>query len=270
MRAAIAAFPGKVSLYAKNLDTGATYGFSENELVRTASTIKLGIMATVFNAVENKKATFADEVILKDSDKATGAGVLFEFSEGDKLTIRDLVRLMIVVSDNTATNLLLDRFNADSVNAFLDSIGLSKTRSLKKIIAGSSAAAGLSEAGRNTDNQRFGIGMTTPFEMVLFMEKLELGKIVSPEASKEMLAILKRQQDRNGIARSINDTVIANKTGALDRLRSDVGIVYSAEGRIAIAITCEDIPQILYAADNAGLLKISELTGILVKGLSKP
>jgi len=105
--------------------------------------------------------------------------------------------------------------------------------------------------------------------MVMLIEKMDRGEVVSPEASKEMIRILKRQQDHNGIPRRMGETPVANKKGALDHLRSDVGIVYSKGGRIAIAITCDDIPQVDWSSDNPGLLLIAKLSEILVAGLAK-
>ena len=267
VRAAIAGFPGAVSLYARNLDTGESYGIRENERVRTASTIKLAIMATVFDAVAKGQAKWSDEIQLHDSDKVEGTGVLHEFSDGVRLPIRDLVHLMIVVSDNTATNLLLDRFTADAVNQEMDQLGFHQTRSLRKVLNGQNAS-GWSKAGRLTENQRFGLGVTTPSEIASLIEKMERGGVVSTAASQEMIAILKRQQDKSGIARRTGDLVVANKTGALDHLRSDVGIVYSRGGRIAIAITVDDMPKVDYTPDNVGCLLISELTGMLLDGLT--
>src|SRR5262249_37029580 len=124
VRAAVSGFQAAPSLFAKNLDTGEAYGLRENERVRTASTIKLAIMAAVFDAVAHDKAKWTEELVLHDSDKVNGTGVIREFSDGTRLTIRGLVNSMIVVSDNTATNLLLDRFTADAVNAEMDALGL--------------------------------------------------------------------------------------------------------------------------------------------------
>ena len=274
IKAAIARFPGTVSLYARNLDSGESYGIREDERVRTASTIKLPIMAAIFNAVEEGHAKWDEQLVLRDSDKVSGSGVLTEFSDGDRFTIADLVHLMIVVSDNTATNLLLDRFTADTVNAFVEKLGLKQTRSLRKILGDGKnlkpVATGFSKEGRLEENKRFGIGVSTPREMVMLLEKIARGQVVSAAASHEMLKILERQQDRNGIDRRLGETKAANKTGALDRLRSDVGIVNAPGGRIAMAITCEDIPKIDWSADNPGLLTISELAGILMDGLSVP
>lgn len=267
IRAAIAGFQGTVSLYARNLDTGESYGVRENERVRTASTIKLAIMSTVFDAVARGQAQWTDELVLHDGDKVEGSGVVRELSDGVRLPIRDLIHLMIVVSDNTATNLLLDRFTAEAVNQEMDRLGFHETRCLRKILNGT-AAGGWSQAGRLAENQRFGFGVSTPREMAGLLEKMERGEVVNRAASREMIAILKRQQDNSGISRSTGDLVVASKAGALDHLRSDVGIVYSHRGRIAIAITVDDLAKVDYTPDNAGAAFISQLTGLLLDGLA--
>jgi len=105
---------------------------------------------------------------------------------------------------------------------------------------------------------------------VAILEKLERGDAVSPEASREMIAILKRCQDATGIRRHMGDMPVANKTGALDALRSDVGIVYSQGGRIAMAITVDGMPKVDYAPDNVGSVLIGDLARTLVDGLARP
>ena len=261
VRAAIDAFSASVSYYAKNLDTGEVSAIRGDERVRTASTIKLPIMATIFQTVAEGHAKWDEELTLTKDAKVSGSGVARELSDGLHLPIRDLVHLMIVVSDNTATNLLLDRFGSDSVNAYMEQLGLHDTRSLRKIMP----AGKVANPGPLT---RFGIGVSTPHDMVTLLEKLERGEIVNDAASREMIGILKRQQYKDGIGRRL-EFPVASKSGALDRLRSDVGIVYAPGGRIAIAITCDDLPKTDYSADNAGNIFISRLTGILVEGLSK-
>jgi beta-lactamase class A len=263
-------FSGKVSLYAKNLDTGESYGLREDERVRTASTIKIAIMAAVFQAVADGRAKWTDVLPLTDQGRVSGSGVVRELSTGVRLPIRDLVNLMIVVSDNTATNILLERFTANAVNAEMDKLGLKQTRSLRMIRGDAEdlkPPRGFSEAGHLAANEPFGIGVSTPREMVLLLEKLEKGQVVGPAASRQMIAILKRQQYKDGIGRHTGNMPVANKTGSLDHLRSDVGIVYSPGGRIAIAITVDDIPAIDYSDDNPGTLLISRLTGVLLQGL---
>lgn len=270
VRAAIAGFQGAVRLYAKNLDTGESYGIGEGDKVRTASTIKLPIMTAVFRAVAEGRARWDETLTLREEDIVSGSGVLQEFTPGLKLPLRDVVRLMIVVSDNTATNLVLERITADAVNAEMDRDGLTATRSLRKIMGDRAALkdpSGFSAAGKLPENKRFGIGSTTPKEMVTLLEKLDRGEIVSPAASREMIAILKRQQFKDGIGRHINDEWVASKSGALDALRSDVGLVYAPQARAALAITVDDMPKVDYSPDNAGNILIGGLTEILLEGL---
>jgi beta-lactamase class A len=266
IRAAIAGFPGTVGIFAKNLDSGTVYALNGDDAVRTASTIKLPILVATFAAVKQGKVAWTDLSTLHDSDKISGSGVLREFSDGVRLPLADLAHLMIVVSDNTATNLVLDRVTADYVNDQMDKFGLPHTRSMRKVL-GNGTDKGFSRAGKMSENERFGLGSSTPHEMVTLLEKIERGEAVSEDASKEILKILKRQQDHNGIARRAGDLAVANKAGALDRLRSDVGIVYSPRGRIAMAITCDGIPKVDWTSDNQGLLLIARVAEILIAAL---
>ncbi len=270
VKAAIAGFPGQVYLYAKNLDTGETFGIDPDERVRTASTIKLPVMTAVFQAVEDGRVKWTDLVTLHDREKVSGSGVMTEFSDGVQLPLRDVMHLMIVLSDNTATNLILDRVTADQVNREMDRLGLKQTRSLRKVRGDGNdlkSPSGWSAAGRDPANQRFGIGVSTPREMVMLLEKLERGEVVSKAASQEMIAVLKRNQDGQDIARHMGEIPVAHKSGALDALRSDVGIVYSPRGRIAMAITCDDMPKLDWSPDNPGAILIGKLARILVDGL---
>lgn len=268
VQAAIRTFPGIVSLYAKNLDTGADFGVKAADPVRTASTIKLAIMIAVFGEVEAGRAKWDETITMREEDKVGGSGVLREFSTGMQFPLRDLMRMMIVVSDNTATNMVLDRIKSDTVNRYMDELGFPSTRSIRKIL--SNQPLGWSQFGQVEENKKFGIGVSTPRDMVGILEKLEKGEIVSPAASKEMLEVLKRQQYIDGIGRRLGETKSASKSGALDALRSDVGIVYSKGGRIAMAITCDGMKGGFYNAENPGLIKIADLTAILLEGLAAP
>lgn len=271
LHARIAGFEGKVSLYAKNLDTRAVIGIRESDPVRTASAIKLPIMAAVFDAVARGKAKWTEPLTVTDAERVSGTGVIgSEISEGVQLPLRDVVHLMIVLSDNTATNMILERFTADAVNAYLDRIGIRTTRALRKIrgdAAQLKPGAGWSAAGKLPENQKYGLGVSTPRDMVAILEKLERGELVSADASREMIAILRRCRDDSGIRRRLGGLPVANKTGALDALRSDVGIVYSKAGRIAMAITVDGMPRVDYTPDNAGSILIADLAKILVDGL---
>jgi beta-lactamase class A len=264
VQSALSGFEGKVSLYAKNLETGQAFSRNGDARVRTASTIKLAILAAAFAAVAEGKATWEDRVTLKEEDKVSGAGILPELTAGDILTLRGLSHLMIVLSDNTATNLMLDHIPGDYVNDWADGFGLHNTRILRKV-----GGAAPTRAANEEPFAKYGLGVSTPHEQVTLLEKMERGEVVSLEASKEMIGILKRQQDRNGIPRHLGSLDVANKSGALDHLRSDSGIVYTKRGRIALSITCDEIPAVDWSTDNPGYVKIAKLAEILVNALQR-
>lgn len=262
---AVDGFAGKAFIYAKNLDNGKEYSLRGDEHVRTASTIKLPIMCETFRQVAAGKLKWTDELVLAKEKKVGGSGILGEFSDNTKLDLKTAVNLMIVVSDNTATNLVLEKVTTDSVNEFMESLGLTATRSMRKVFGG-----GDSRAGNEAANKIFGLGRSSPREMVQLLEKLERGEVVSKEASAEMIAILKRQQYKNGLGRGVPDFVtVASKSGSLDRLRSDVGILYTRKGRIAMAITIDDMRVVAYDEENPGLAMIWKLSQLLQEGLGK-
>ncbi len=173
VKADITSFKGKVSLFAKNLDTGETYGLNADERVRTASTIKIAVMVEAFARVAEGKAKWTDDLVLTKEKKVSGSGVLQELSDGLHLTLRDGVNLMMLVSDNTATNLVLDVLTTDAVNARMEALGFKQIKILRKVGSG-----GDSMAGKEADNKRFGLGFATPREMVMLMEKLERGEVL--------------------------------------------------------------------------------------------
>ncbi len=266
-------FKGTVSVYARNLDTGQDFAVGADTKVRTASTIKLPILCALEDLVAKGRIAWTLPVPVRAEDRVSGSGVLAELSPGATLPLRDVATLMIIVSDNTATNLVIDRITADAVNDYLDTLGLTATRSMRKVRGDGTAlkpAEGWSRAGKQPENQRFGIGSSTPREMVRLLELLEQGQVVSPTASKNVLDLLKRQQFKTGIGRRVGgDVQVASKSGALDALRSDVGIAYTKGGRIAMAITIDDMPAIDYSPDNAGEELIWEISKVLMAGLAR-
>lgn len=263
----LAAFKGKVFCFAKNLDTGETFGLAPDVKVRTASTIKVPIMVEVFAQAAEGKLSWDEKLTVVRRHEYEDGGVLFEFTPGTRITVRDAMRLMIVVSDNIATNILLDRITTDAVNARMEKLGFAHIRSLRKIAGGGESAF---RESNPEENKKYGIGVATAREMVKLLEALERGQVVSPEASREMLAVMKRQQFRDGIGRRLRGVEIANKPGALDHLRSDIGIVYTKHGRVAMAITVEDIPVVDYCSEAEGHLLIADIVDILLDGLAPP
>ena len=128
----IGRFDGSVSIFAKNLDTQAVFNLRGDVPVRTASTIKLAVMIEAFSEVREGHIKWSDTLLLRETDKVSGSGVMHELSGGVRLPIRDVMNLMIVLSDNTATNLLIDKFSADAVNKRMEALGFQQTRLMRK------------------------------------------------------------------------------------------------------------------------------------------
>src|SRR5689334_21718030 len=260
-------------LYAKNLTTGRDFAREPDSKVRTASTIKLPILCALESQVAAGAVKWDERIVLKPEDKVSGSGVLGSLADGTDLTVRIIATLMIIVSDNTATNLILNRISADAVNDYLDTIGITTTRSNRKVRGDGTklaAAEGWSKAGRLPEDERYGLGVATPREMVKILEMLHQGKIVSPDASKDILGILEKQQFKTGIGRHMPDEVkVASKSGSLDALRSDVGIAYTKGGPIALAITVDGMPVTDYSPDNVGEKLIWEVAHVVTEALSK-
>ncbi len=271
IRAKISGFKGNVSLYAKNLETGATYSLAGDDPVRTASTIKFPIMIECFAEAAEGKLDLSSSLKLIEEEKVSGSGILQDLTAGRDYPLRDLIMLMITLSDNTATNLIIGRVSGNAVNARMAKLGLEQTRCMRKILGDGNklkaVPTGISEEGAKAENKRWGIGRSSPHEMVLLLEKLYRGELVDKSASAEMLEILKKQRDHSSIGRDLKDVVIANKSGALDALRSDVGIVFSKQGPIAMAITVDGMPEPDWSPDNRGELLISSLSEILIDSL---
>jgi beta-lactamase class A len=271
IKARISGFKGRVNLYAKNLETGAAYTLEGDDPVRTASTIKFPIMIECFAEAQEGKLDLDSPVKLNEDEKVSGSGILQDLSAGRDYPLRDLIVLMITLSDNTATNLIINRVGGNAVNARMGKLGLEQTRCMRKILGDGNrlkpGPSGMSDEGAKVENKRWGIGRSSPHEMVILLEKLYRGELVSKSASAEMLEILKKQRDHSSIGRDLKDVVVANKSGALDALRSDVGIVFSKNGPIAMAVTVDGMPESNWSPDNPGELLISTLSEVLIDSL---
>ena len=271
IRDEVTPFKGKVFIFAKNLDTGATYTHNGDERVRTASTIKIAVMIEVFARIAEGKAKWTDELVLTKAARFSGSGILPELGDGLHLTLQDCVRLMMTLSDNTATNMVLDYLSSntapgtDAVNDRMNSLGFKATRIMRRVGSG-----GESKAGKDPENKKFGLGATTPHEMVQILEKLDRGEVISPEASKQVLDLMKREQTRYAIGRTTPEIPMASKYGALDALRSCVALLYTKQGKIAIAITGDEMPAVNWSVDNPAYLLMSRLSLILADGLRSP
>jgi len=273
VRAIAAAHHGKVAAYAHNFKTGETASLQPDEPVKTASVIKMGILLDAAEQIRAGKASLEDRLVLTHENQVEGSGVLGQLTAPLTLTLRDTLHLMVVLSDNTATNLAIDRLGLDHINETLRAAGLKQTVLYKKVYV---PAQGRMPA----DQPRFGLGKTTAREMASIMERLaecRLGLDGSAPIPGDrplcgaILHMLRNQQDRNSLPRylealdtSEHGSAIGNKTGALDQVRNDVALFATKNGPVVIAaFTWENADQ-RWTGDNEAEQTLGKLAQAIV------
>jgi beta-lactamase class A len=240
-----AAYGGRLGLMAKNLKTGETVAYNASERFPTASVIKLPIMAAFFHMVDRGQIDPSVKVVLARDDKKPS--LLEQMSDGMTMTLMDAVKLMIVLSDNTAANLVLDRLAGTHeerlrvVNDLLVEKGLKNTRLLNRLYTWSTKK-------ETPEAIRYGIGVSTPEDMVVLLEALYRKTLVDPSSCDAMLAILKEQFYNDMIPRLLPAAdckvlEVAHKTGGVSETKVDVGLVLSDRADIAMAIFVDKHPD---------------------------
>lgn len=253
-----AAYGGHIGFMAKNLGTGEAVSANAAERFPTASAIKLPILAAFFQLAEEKKIDPDEWITLTQADSKPGSGILQLLSEGSRITLLDAAKLMIVESDNTATNLVLDRLapthmeRLGLINGFLARKGLKNTRILNRLYSWDTKQ-------RTPEALRYGIGVSTPEDMVLLLESLYARTLVSPASCAAMLDILKSQSYRDMIPRYLPEEEcqfleIANKTGSVNETKVDLGLILSDKADIAMALFVDKHPDHRGDIENRGVL----------------
>ena len=253
------AFRGQMGVAAINVRTGEVIAVNADARFPTASTIKTAVMVEAWQQAADGQLPMNARIALRDVDKVGGSGVLRGLGEGLSLSVADLIHLMIVLSDNTATNMLIERLGTARVNTRLESYGLTETKLFRPTFRDGKPDV-LPELERE-----YGLGMSTPRDMAKLMALIGERKAVSPEASDAMLTTLRRQQDRAMIPRSLpGDVQIANKTGTDEEkhpgrdgtkrhVRADAAFVTGPNVSYAIAIYARQIEDTRWTVDNEAL-----------------
>ena len=251
----IAAHEGKVAVAIKQLKTGEAFRHNADVPMPTASLIKLPIMVEAYRQAEEGKLDLTKLITLRQEDKAPGSGILTQhFSPGMSLPLVDAIHLMIVYSDNTATNLVLDNIGLPAMNGAMEKLGFTNTKINAKVFKGSTTSI----APERT--KKFGLGSTTAREMIRLLEFIESGKVVSAEACQEMIAHLKACDDKEKMTRLLPaGTVVAHKTGSVNACKTDAGIIYLKSGPVAICVLTDENKDERWVADNAGQVLIAKV-----------
>ncbi len=252
---------GKVAFVVKHLGTGETCSLNADNVMSTASLIKLAIMAETYTQVKEGKHKLDEMVTLTKEDMVPGSGILTDhFSPGASFSLRDAVRLMIVYSDNTATNLVLDQVGIKNVNERMASWGLKETRINAKVFKGSTTSV---DPDRT---KKYGLGSTTAKETMVLLERIHKGELVSVDYDKAMLEHLKKCDDKDKFPRFLPKGVtIAHKTGSVSTARTDAGILYFKEGPVAMCVLTDENEDKRFVVDNAGNKLCADMAKIVAE-----
>ena len=234
-----------------NLETGERITRRGDETFPTASLIKVPVMVTVYDLVAKGELSLDDPLTLLKIDKVGGAGVLHLLKPGLVLTVRDATALMIAVSDNTATNLILDRILIRRVWDKMEALGLMHTKVHHKVSTWASSVA-------PDSTKKYGLGVTTPSEMATLFGLIANGKAVNPAADSAMLAMLDDNQDSELLQRYVSDVRAPHKTGAVDASRTECAIFHLQSRVVACALTKENQDQ-RWLVDNEAQLTLGAI-----------
>jgi beta-lactamase class A len=246
---------GTVAFAVKHLDYGEMVYYNADDAMPTASLIKFPVMLEVYMQVLEGKVRLSDMVVLRKDDMVPGAGILtYHFSDGATFPLRDAVRLMIVYSDNTATNLVLDKIGIASTGKRMAVWDCPTTKINAKVFRGSTTSID-PEA-----TKKFGLGSTTAREMVSLLERAHRGRLVSPEACKEMIGHLKKCEDKTKLKRFLPAKVeVAHKTGSVSDVKTDAGIIYTPSGPVAVCVLTANNEDKRFADDNEANVLIGRM-----------
>ena len=204
-----------------DLERGESVSVRGDEEFPTASTIKIHILTQLLCRSERGEIDLGERFKITPGMYGTGSGVIHHMEGEPELSLLDLAILMIIVSDNTATNLCIDRAGMEATNALLDDMGLTATRLRRKMMDAEAIV-------RGEEN------VSTPDELVAMLEMLYRGE-PSPEVADQVLRILSKPKPAI-LNRALPGVVVANKSGGMARVRCDAGIVYLANRPYAIAV----------------------------------
>jgi beta-lactamase class A len=253
-------FSGRLGFHAVHLEREEEIGRREDELFPTASVIKVALCCGVLERVARGEASLDERILLPPlGERVAGGGILKQL-EVENLSLRDAIELTITLSDNVATNVLVERIGTDAVNAYLDGLGLEHTRLLGPV-----------DFDAITNDLRGGIGVSTPREQTRLLARLSRGEILTQELAEYLVAVLGRQHYQDQIPRWLpwnpyaqyhgreQALTVANKTGELDGIRADAALLRHTQlGTVAVAIFTDGSQDVRETVDVEGSLAVAE------------
>lgn len=226
---------GKYGFFFEDLESGYVYGYNENVSITAAGCMKLPIAVSLIKMVENKEVDFMDRVKIESRDKVYGTGIIHEFNERD-YTVFELLVIMLIQSDNTAANKIIDIVGMDRINENILAMGLKNTKLNRKTTDERTKVS-------NVEN------LTSAYDLSKIWKHLHEGTYLSKENSQMLIDILQRQQIKNKLALYLCDDLkveISSKTGDKKGVENDTEYIKLAQGTFVFTVLSMDIPNSVY------------------------
>ena len=239
MRQIAAGHTGKATFALTDLTSGEHISFDEDNVMPTASLIKVPVLVSLYRAVAQGAVSLTDRVQYLEGQRCLGSGVLSRMTPGVEMTVRDAATLMIIISDNSATNMCIDLQGLDFINETMRNLGLEQTTLFQR----------LGDPGAGLDARKMSV--STAGEMTRLFELIARHEAVSPEASEDMLRILRRQDYRHELSLRLpwnemnmledhHVNWVAEKGGAfINNIRSSGAVFHGGRGSFVISVFCE-------------------------------
>lgn len=255
-----AGFTGQQSLFAKNLKTGETVDIDSLIEVPTASVIKIPIMAALYHEIDQGRFTETQLLPMRESDRRYGTGVMRDLTVGREFSVYDLCRLMIVLSDNTATRMLTLLIGLERINEILREWGFTVTE-LRY------------QSWTPPDPKEYAV--SSAFEIASLLERLDAGELLSADSTRAAMEHLRDQQDHAQLARYLsyheyyqstglfNELSIWNKTGQMTGVRTDAAMFAVRDTKWIVTSFTRDSIDHSYRLDHEGML-LNARTGLIL------
>lgn len=253
-------YSGRISLDIRDSEGNTLITNDENSIFPTASTIKIFILGALLEMVEAGKCSLSDEIVMKPEDQVGGSGILKEFTSGRKYPVKDVAMAMIILSDNTATNMLVDLVGGvQAVNAHIRKHGLIETKLVNKI--------DFEAIGDDVHN----LAVATAMEFTDYLTLVVNNKVFCKELVDVWIDIMSRQQyldqfpryiPYNPYARELNvsqDIVVANKTGFYTGVRCDVGYLFLPQGKFIYSVLAKDSEDKSFSPENEAAITLGRI-----------
>ncbi|HEX7960941.1 MAG TPA: serine hydrolase [Terriglobales bacterium] len=205
---------GVMALAVKDLSSGEEFFINPDEVMPQASSIKITVLAELYRQAQAGKLKLADEYVVRKEDLVPGSDIMLGLTPGvTRVTLRDLATFMAAVSDNSATNVLIDRVGLENVNSMLDSLGLHTTRLRRKMMD-------LKAASEGREN------VSSPREMMTLLETIYREKLLNKEMTDDYIKVLSTHKESALLQGLPDDAIAASKPGELEAVRNDSGIIF--------------------------------------------